>query len=146
MFRPTFDQMDLNKSGFVSKDDYMKLNSWKAGEEQALAAFKLMDTDNDGQVTGIFIMYCMVAMVNNDITTSLLHIIICILVGLIDQFVQNSPVSLHYQPLIATDTMLLPMQFNLLFSSIVIVCCMCQVLINNYLRTKKFLKLCFCSN
>ena len=53
MFRPTFDQMDIRKIGFVSKDEYMKLNSWKAGEEQALAAFKMMDTDNDGQVTGI---------------------------------------------------------------------------------------------
>ena len=52
MSRPTFDQMDIRKIGFVSKDEYMKLNSWKAGEEQALAAFKMMDTDNDGQVTG----------------------------------------------------------------------------------------------
>ena len=67
MSRPTFDQMDIRKIGFVSKDEYMKLNSWKAGKEQALAAFKLMDTDNDGQVTGIFITYYMVAMVSSDI-------------------------------------------------------------------------------
>lgn len=66
--------MDFDKSGFVSKDEYMKLNSWKAGEEQALAAFKLMDSDNDGKVTDIFIIYCMVARVSNNITTGLLHI------------------------------------------------------------------------
>ena len=42
--------MDLKKDGYMSKDEYMKMNSWRAGEEQALAAFTLMDTDSDGYV------------------------------------------------------------------------------------------------
>ena len=50
MFRPAFDQMDFDKKGYVSKEEYMKLNAWRCGEEQALAAFKLMDSDNDGLV------------------------------------------------------------------------------------------------
>ena len=50
IIKETFDKMDLNKDGFVSKEEYLKWNSWKAGEEQALAAFNMMDSDNDGQV------------------------------------------------------------------------------------------------
>ena len=49
--KETFDKMDLNKNGFVSKEEYLKWNSWKAGEEQALAAFNMMDSDNDGYVS-----------------------------------------------------------------------------------------------
>ena len=47
----TFDQMDVSRKGYVSKEEYMKWNSWKAGEEQALAAFTMMDCDNDGHVS-----------------------------------------------------------------------------------------------
>ena len=48
--KETFDKMDLDKNGYVSKKEYMKWNSWKAGEEQALAVFNMMDSDNDGRV------------------------------------------------------------------------------------------------
>ena len=48
--KETFDKMDLNKNGFVSKEEYLKWHSWRAGEEQALAAFNMMDCDNDGWV------------------------------------------------------------------------------------------------
>ena len=51
MFKVTFDQMDISRKGYVSKEEYMKWNSWKAGEEQALAAFTMMDSDNDGHVS-----------------------------------------------------------------------------------------------
>ena len=51
MFKMTFDQMNVKKKGFVSKEEYLKWNSWRAGEEQALAAFNMMDSDNDGYVS-----------------------------------------------------------------------------------------------
>ena len=51
MFKMVFDQMGVKKKGFLSKEEYLKWNSWKAGEEQALAAFNMMDSDNDGYVS-----------------------------------------------------------------------------------------------
>ena len=37
----------------MSRAEYMRMNSWRAGEQQALTAFNLMDTDKDGYVSNI---------------------------------------------------------------------------------------------
>lgn len=50
MAREAFSQMDLNQNGYISKDEYLKLNARRAGENYAVAAFEAMDTDHDGKV------------------------------------------------------------------------------------------------
>ena len=50
MVRDTFNQMDLNQNGYISKDEYLKLNAKRADAKYAIAAFEAMDTDHDGKV------------------------------------------------------------------------------------------------
>ena len=40
----------------------MKWNSWKAGEEQILAAYNMMDFDNDGYVSNEWLLTIPVTM------------------------------------------------------------------------------------
>jgi len=43
--------MDHTHKGYLTKEEYMKWYTWRSGEEQAAAAFSLMDTDKDGKVS-----------------------------------------------------------------------------------------------
>ena len=42
--------MDLDHDGRVTKQEYLRMNSFRAGEDIALAAFEAMDTNRNGAV------------------------------------------------------------------------------------------------
>lgn len=42
MSRDTFDQMGYEHEGYITQEEYIKFNAKRAGEENALAAFKAM--------------------------------------------------------------------------------------------------------
>ena len=55
LFAPTargiFDAMDLKHDGYFTRDEYIKMNIKRAGEDVAQRTFDKMDTDKDGMVS-----------------------------------------------------------------------------------------------
>ena len=50
MSREVFDQMDLDHNGYITKAEFLRLNTKRAGEENTLAAFNKMDINHNGMV------------------------------------------------------------------------------------------------
>lgn len=46
-----FKQMDLKHNGYITREEYVKMNGMRAGEDVALATFNAMDTDRDGKIS-----------------------------------------------------------------------------------------------
>ena len=54
--RETFDRMDLQQKGYITKKEYVKMIASTLGEELAAAVFDAMDTDRKGKVHNMFQM------------------------------------------------------------------------------------------
>ena len=50
MFKDIYEQMDRDQNGRITKEEYLKLNSFRAGEKVALDVFQAMDTSNNEAV------------------------------------------------------------------------------------------------